>query len=49
MCSLLGADADDSIPELDAAALKQQRMEVDNTAGAGGVNDLLDRMTAKER
>jgi hypothetical protein len=46
---MLGADAEDPIPELDAAALKQQRMDVDAAAGTGGMNDLLDRMTAKER
>lgn len=47
--SFLGDAAEDPIPELQRALVSQQRGELDVGAGAGAVDDLLKRMTAKQR
>lgn len=48
-CSFLGDAAEDPIPELERALVRQQRGELDVGAGTGAVDDLLKRMTAKQR
>jgi hypothetical protein len=48
-CSQWGHAVDDSIPELETALVRQQRAETEVGAGTGALDDLLKRMTAKER
>lgn len=48
-CSFLADAAEDPIPELERALVRQQRGELDVGAGTGAVDDLLKRMTAKQR